>query len=120
MHSLTVHGRVGSVKPLHTVGENSVLNFTLASTEFGSKEKQTVWFQCEMWGEHAVNIVEWITVGKGLFVTGYLVPDENGNPSVYTSKDGTPKASFRLNVQRIEFTSPKSEAKTTTEDEIPF
>lgn len=123
MHTIAVSGKVGRVTPLKQVGDNFVSNFTLASNEYktASGEKKTIWFSCSLWGQHAKNVAEWIVVGKGLFVTGTLVADEHGNPAIYETNEGESRASFKLNVDKLEFTSPAGEKKEAVdEDDIPF
>jgi single-stranded DNA-binding protein len=127
MHSLTISGKVGSVQPLKKVGDTSVLNFSLASTEYRGKDnKQTIWFSCSLWGTHAENVHSWVTVGKGLVVFGNLVADENGNPKTYESKNGEVRASFAVTVEKLEFTSPKEDLARDSnpidedEDDLPF
>lgn len=126
MHILTIIGKVGTVQQLKQVGDTHVLNFTLASNEYKSKEKRTTWFQCALWGQHAENIAQYVVVGKGLAVTGHLLSDESGNPETYvSSRDGSTRASFNVNVSDVEFTSSARDteyepAQVEEEDDIPF
>lgn len=123
MHNLVVNGRVGSVQPLKQVGENHVLNFSLASNDYRKeKEQNTTWFSCSIWGDFAQGIAPHIVVGKGLMVTGKLVSDDSGNPKTYETKDGSWKASYTMVVNDLEFTTPKGESKpaTSDDDDIPF
>jgi len=123
-HIISVTGRVGRKDEVKAVGDNHVLNFSLASTEFGGKEKGTIWFNCAKWGQHGVNIADWVTVGKQLTVTGRLTVTVDGNPQTYTAKDGSTRASYNLTVDNIEFLGSRSDgdgnSEEEKEDDLPF
>lgn len=126
MHSLMVEGKVGRVSELKKVGDTSVLNFTLASGEYGGKQgNKTAWFSCSVWGDYAESVAQYIEKGKGIAAVGRLEFDENGNPRTYQTQDNESRANFSLRVERLSFTSNVAQADTpkatnVSSDDIPF
>jgi hypothetical protein len=68
-----------------------------------------------------------------VLVEGRLNPDDNGNPRIWNASDGTPRASFEVTAQTVQFLGgPGGDAVSApaedggglglpeTEDDIPF
>lgn len=85
-----VTGNIGSRSPLTKVGDNQVVNLSVAS----SNGKETTWFKVAIWGDYAAKMDQYLTVGKNVTFQGVLEVDEYGNPKVYQSKDGSWRASY--------------------------
>lgn len=90
MQLIIVAGRVGNVKDPKQVGNDTVLNFSLAASN--GKDKDPTWYECEIWGKRADSLAPHIAKGLSLTVTGY--------PKVRVY-DG--KAIFGISVDRLEF-----------------
>lgn len=88
----------------HTPTGKQVLKMRLAvNTGYGDK-KQTMWLQAALWGDRGAKLVEYLTKGKQIALTGELSTRE------YTDKNNVPRVSIELNVQQIELISRKEAA----------
>ena len=95
-NNVSFTGRLGRDSELKSVGEGSVLKFTVANnTGFGEK-KATNWFNCDMWGTRGAKIEQYLIKGTQVFVTGELTLRK------YTGKDGSEKLSPDVRVSEIE------------------
>ena len=75
-NAISMTGNLGKDATLKEVGSSKVLSFSLAnSIGFGDK-KQTLWFNCSMWGNAGEKLQEHLTKGKNVFVTGELSTHE--------------------------------------------
>jgi len=83
MFQVTVAGRVGRTQDVKEVSGSSVLNFSLATDVGFGERKQTVWFDCAIWGKRADSLAQYITKGTPVTVIG-----EGGERS-YESDSGT-------------------------------
>ena len=83
MFQVTVAGRVGRTQDVKEVSGSSVLNFSLATDVGFGERKQTVWFDCAIWGKRADSLAQYITKGTPITVIG-----EGGERS-YESDSGT-------------------------------
>jgi single-strand DNA-binding protein len=110
-----------------------VTNFSVASTrrwtsQDGQQQEETVWFRISAWGRQAEVCNQYLSKGRAVLIEGRLIPDDNGNPRVWTGRDGEPRASFevRANVVRFlgrqerEVPSEGPELAEEPEEEIPF
>jgi single-stranded DNA-binding protein len=118
-HQISISGKVGSVSAEKAVGENVVLNFSVASNEWSGGEKKTMWVQCALWNNQKLN--PYITVAGSVTVWGTLDPE----PRVWQDKNGNYRASYNLRVSHIDLMSAakrEDAAQQATEDEndIPF
>ena len=83
MFQITVAGRVGKVQEVKNVSGTSVLNFSVATDVGFGERKQTVWFDCAIWGKRADSLAPYISTGQQVTVTG-----EGGERS-YETDSGT-------------------------------
>lgn len=96
-----------------------VLKMRLAvNTGYGDK-KSVMWLSAALWGDRGAKLVEYLTKGKQIALTGELSARE------YTDKNNVPRVSIELNVQQVELMSRKSEAEAPAAAEdsaevIPF
>lgn len=120
-----INCRVGNVQPVKKVGENNVLNFSVAVPRYvgKGKDKATIWYQCAWWG--ADNAFPYIEKGNLIsHIEGQLAIE----PHAYLDKDGNPKAGYNLTVLNLEFapssanSGQKEETVDTTDysNDIPF
>ncbi len=117
----------------YTPGGQAVCNLSVATNRTwsrdGEQQKETTWFRVTVWGRQAETVNQYLKKGRSVLVEGRLNPDENGNPRIWTSNDGQPRASFEVTAQTIRFLGGRGEeigfdedqgVGPESEDEIPF
>lgn len=99
MNVFTFTGNLGRDAEVKTVGQHTLCEFSVAvKSGFGDRE-QTMWVRCNMWGQRAESkLVQWLTKGKGVAVTGELSMRE------YDKKDGTRGYSLEVRVVDVTLT----------------
>lgn len=99
MNVFTFTGNLGRDAEVKTVGQHTLCEFSVAvKSGFGDRE-QTMWIRCNMWGQRAESkLVQWLTKGKGVAVTGELSMRE------YDKKDGTRGYSLEVRVVDVTLT----------------
>jgi single-strand DNA-binding protein len=73
MQILTIAGNVGNVKDVRQVGDDSVLNFSLAvdnGKDKNGQKRDATWYDCAIWGKRATALQPHITKGSKLSVSG--------------------------------------------------
>lgn len=113
----TINGNVGRVE-FKEVGETSLLEFAVASTEKSAGNEYTTWLTCKLWGKRADGLRNHIEVGTALVLSGSLREEK-------WEKDGENRSKHVLNVDKLDFQrggSKQSEAKSEDEfgESIPF
>jgi single-strand DNA-binding protein len=68
MNSITVAGQLGKDSELKQVGQDQVLNFSVADSQ--GREKPTIWWNCQLWGKRATSLQQYLTKGQAVTVTG--------------------------------------------------
>ena len=125
-----VIGRVGKDAEMkYTPSGQAVTKFSVAVSESytngsGEKVKKTTWLRITTWGKLAENCNQYVKKGMELYVEGRLEPDEQGNPRMWTNKDGTSKSSFEITASTVQFGAKsdgaKSEQSAPVDDDQPF
>jgi single-strand DNA-binding protein len=116
------------------------LAYNLVKYEENVKKELTIWFNLATFGKTAENVMKenpqggimW-DKGKALIVQGSLLADpQTGGPNIWKKQDGTPAASYELNVAGWCFAPGKrgeagpdvdrlaASAGASTDEEIPF
>jgi len=73
MQILTIAGNVGNVKDVRQVGDDSVLNFSLAvdnGKDKSGQKRDATWYDCAIWGKRATALHPHITKGSKLALSG--------------------------------------------------
>lgn len=117
----------------YTPSGQAVCNLSVATNRTwsrdGEQQKETTWFRVTVWGRQAETVNQYLRKGRSVLVEGRLNPDENGNPRIWTSNDGQPRASFEVTAQTIRFLGGRGDevgfdedqgVGPQSEDEIPF
>ncbi len=78
--------------------------------------KETSWFRVTVWGKQAESCNTYLHKGSQVLVEGRLMPDEGGNPRLWTRSDGTPAASFEVTANVVRFLSARGDQTETTEE----
>ena len=84
-----------------------VASFTVAvDRKHASKdaEKKTDFYNCVVWRQLGEVCAKFLSKGKLVYIEGELQPRQ------YTAKDGSTKMSLDVQVESVEFLSPKSES----------
>lgn len=73
MKNITIAGRLGKDATLRrTQSGDPVLGFSVAVDHRAGKEKQTVWFECALWGKRGEALAQYLTKGTSVCVSGDL------------------------------------------------
>jgi single-strand DNA-binding protein len=90
------------------VGKSTVARFRLAVDD-PYREKNTLYIDCEAWGEQADFAEKWLSKGKGVIVDGRLCMDS-------WEKDGKKETKFFVKTQEIRFSfnAKKEDSKQQT------
>ena len=78
---ISLLGRVGNTPNVRHFDNNSVANFSLATTETykdksGDKKEETQWHNCVAWGKTAEVAEKYVHKGDQLYVSGKLVYEQ--------------------------------------------
>ncbi len=118
--SLTIVGNVGKDPEMrYTPSGTAVTSFSVATSRqynnnAGEMIKETVWFRVTTWGKQAEVCNQYVKKGNKVLVEGRLTPDPaTGGPRVWTSQDGTPRASFEVNATTVRFLSSRGESDSS-------
>ena len=128
---LTIVGNLGRDPELrYTAQGTAVCNISVATNESwtdgdGVKHERVTWFRVSCWRRMAEAVAQYMSKGRQVLVEGRLTPDENGNPRVWTDKQGNARASFEMNAQTVKFlggrgTQEETYGEPEEEAEIPF
>jgi single-strand DNA-binding protein len=99
-----------------TPSRKQVLKMRLAVNTGYGDHKSVMWMQGALWGDRGAKLVEYLTKGKAIALTGELSTRE------YTDKNNVPRVSIELNVQQIELISRnagRSDAAPADYDDDP-
>jgi single-strand DNA-binding protein len=95
MISTTVAGNLGKDAELrHTPNGDSVCSFSVASNSKRGDKDVTTWVRCSLWGKRGTALMQYLTKGTRVAVSGSLSLREY-------DKDGEARTSLELNVQDV-------------------
>jgi single-strand DNA-binding protein len=94
-NKIVLIGNVVKDIEIKKVGKSTVARFRLAVDD-PYREKNTVYIDCEAWGEQADFAEKWLSKGKGVIVDGRLCMDS-------WEKDGKKEIKFFVKTQEIRF-----------------
>lgn len=77
-NSFTLVGRIGNEPELKEVGDNTVLNLSIAYNDVykdkdGEKQEKTHWFRVAFWNERAESLVKVLRKGQLVGIDGKLI-----------------------------------------------
>ncbi len=138
-HTLILVGNVGKDPDMrYTPTGQPVTSFSVATNRQytannGEKVKETIWFRVTTWGKQAEVCNQYVKKGSKVLVEGRLTVDPaTGGPRVWTPEGGSPRASFEVTANTVQFLSPRTEGDGgggdsgsgsfvgAPEDDIPF
>lgn len=89
MANIQILGKIGKNVEVKQVGGSTVAQFSLAETVGYGEKKQTIWYDCSLWGKQAEsNLVDYLNKGRELFVCGEL--------TTFVTNDGKTYLKVRL------------------------
>ena len=118
MNSITVAGSLGRDAELrHLQNGDAVMNFSVADS--AGRDKPTIWWNCQLFGKRAESLVQYLTKGQAVAVSGSVSERE------WTDKDGNKRKSMDVRVQDVALQGKREEAKPKKSDDfdsesIPF
>ncbi len=107
---LTIVGHVGNIGELRYTQEGiAVVNFSVAvnkqwTAADGSKREEATWYRVACWRRQAEVVAQYVSQGKMV-----LVEADGVKASVYTGRDGAPRASLEVTANTVRFLSPKGD-----------
>lgn len=120
LNKVILIGNVGSEPELKKVNENSVVTFSLATSEkwknkSGENQEKTEWHNCSAWGKRADVINEYVKKGSRLYVEGKISYRKY-------EKDGETKYFTDISVNDLKFLSQKNESSSDSSEsnDLPY
>jgi single-strand DNA-binding protein len=118
-----VVGNLGGEATQKQVGDNTVVEFSVASSKKIKGESKTTWIRCSYWGRPATAVAPYLIKGSTVAVTGDVEIRE------FTKKDGAAGFSVDMRVDSLQLCGGKRDSANGTRDpgaytgadeEIPF
>lgn len=112
LNQIQAIGRIGQDAKIIVSNERKFVAFSLAVDESykdrnGNKVEKTVWYDCTSEQERFLKIIDWLTKGREVFVTG--------KPSVRTyEKDGKVYGSIRIQLDNLSLGSDGTNGQQRT------
>ncbi len=123
MNKIFISGGLGRDAELKSVGDKSVLEFSIAVNSSYRKEDPPSWWKCAIWGARAEKLAQYLTKGTRLIV--------EGEPKLrqYEDKEGNKRLAAEIFVNSIEFMGSRSDSQSSPnadngfgsdDDQVPF
>jgi len=128
LQQILMTGYLGrDVEMRYTPQGTAVADFSLGVTVGWGDNKHTQWWKVTCWRGLAETVSQYLHKGSWVQVIGE-VQDDDGNPRVWTGKDGVAHASFECTAKEIDFGprqssdafEPNDPAPEIEAQEIPF
>ena len=68
--TIIIPGRLGKDAETKQVGDTTVTKFSVADDHQVKGEKNTIWWECSMWGSRGEKLAQYLTKGSGVTVVG--------------------------------------------------
>lgn len=125
-HNIQIIGNLGKDPEMrYTPSGQPVTSFSVATssrwkTEAGEQREQTVWWKITAWGKQAELCNEYLKKGAKVYLEGNIKVDPVTNePHIWTSQEGTPRATLEVTLQEIKFLDKKGEGAGQVSDPGP-
>ena len=114
MNAITITGRLtADIEIRYTAASKAVGNFTVASDYGYGTNKKTNFFNCQLWGERAEKVAEYMLKGQAVTVIGEVGIRQ------YEKKDGTKATAVDVNVDKFEFQGSKADKEKDKPTQTP-
>ena len=111
MNSICVAGNLTKDAELkHLNNGDAVLNFSIADSQ--GKDKTAIFWNCQLFGKRAESLVQYLTKGQAVAVSGSVSERE------WTDKDGNTKKSMNVRVNEVALQGKREEAKPKKSDDF--
>lgn len=116
LNKATIIGRLGKDPEIKTINNQTVANFSIASTESwknknGEKQKTTEWHNCDAWGKLAEIIQKYVKKGDLIYVEGTI------KTRSWDDKNGEKRYSTGINVKEMYMLGSKSSSANQSQPE---
>jgi len=112
IRNLVIDGHIGKngAEVKQTTGGVSYIRFSLASSIY-SDGQETVWFDVTSFDKNVINLAQYLTKGKYIFVVGeFLKPEKS-------VKDNTVYVNLKIRASNVSFVPTGNSGQTQTADE---
>jgi single-strand DNA-binding protein len=114
MNTISITGRLAKDAELRYTNTNKpVLGFTVASDIGYGDKKKTNFFDCQLWGDRAEKVAQYMTKGQAVTVIGEVGIRQ------YEKKDGTKATAVDVNVDKFEFQGSKADKEKDKPTQTP-
>lgn len=98
------------------------LEVTKCSVACKDGKDKTIWIRITTFGKTAQAVKQHLSKGKRALFEGQLQADDNGNPEIWTDREGKAHSSFQMIANQVVFLSPKDDGERAVDDmdNIPF
>ena len=117
-HRITIVGNLGRDPEMQYTQEG--LEVTKCSVACKAGKDKTIWFRVTTFGKTAQAVKQHLGKGKRALFEGQLQADDNGNPEIWTDREGKAHSSFQMIANQVVFLSPKDDGERVETDDIPF
>ena len=126
MNSLTIAGQLGRDAEVRFLPNGDpIANFSVADSQ--GKDKDTIWWNCQLFGKRAESLAQYLTKGQSVTVTGSV------SQRKYIDKNGAEKISTDVRVNDVALQGGRKEGAAphapkpsnrggfdNMDDDIPF
>ena len=103
MNNLMVAGQLGKDAEIRFLPNGDpVANFSIADSQ--GKDKDTIWWNCQLFGKRAESLAQYLTKGQAVTITGSV------SQRKYTDKNGVERFSTDVRVNDVALQGAKREA----------
>ena len=92
----TITGRSGKKIEVNDTPRGKVCNFSLATEQRRKGEKETIWFNCEVWGDRGENFQKYMKPGGRVTLIGDVVVEH------WVNREGVKETGLQLIVHSYE------------------
>lgn len=115
LNRIEIIGNIGNDAEVKTVGDVSVVTFSVACTDKykdaqGQMQQQTTWFSCDLW-RRQTGIAQYLKKGTQVWIAGRMRCDK------YTDRQGVERTSWSIRVESIELLGGRREQAPLPESE---
>ena len=113
MNHIVLHGRMVRDPEGRSVGERTVVNFTVAVNR-AFKRDEADFFECAAWGKTGEFVQKYFGKGQEILLSGEMQMRK------YQAQDGTSRVAWSVNVANAEFCGPAKDHQNTQQSAPVF
>jgi single-strand DNA-binding protein len=112
MNNITIAGQLGKDAEVRFMPNGDpVSNFSIADSQ--GKNKETIWWACQLFGKRAESLATYLVKGQSLTVSGIVVQRK------YTDKQGQEKIATNVNVNELALQGGRKESGQAQAEKKP-